>query len=176
MLDITLANTLLGWGTLLLNIATLPLLYLAVTQNNFLRARELIATWSLAIGFALTAVSAAITLYYSEVLGAIPCGLCWFQRVFLYPQIFIFGIALFRKDHGAWVYATALSAAGAVIALYQHYLQMGGTEALPCPITGSEADCAARTMFELGYVTYPFTALSLFIFIILLLLVSKSRK
>ena len=37
------------------------------------------------------------SLFYSEIAGYTPCALCWWQRVFLYPQAIILGIALFKK-------------------------------------------------------------------------------
>ena len=39
------------------------------------------------LAFLLTLGATAMTLYYSEVLGFAPCGWCWVQRVFLWPQV-----------------------------------------------------------------------------------------
>ena len=108
-MDIDTANTVVGIGTALLNLATLALLVLYLAPSMMPSwLRSLIARVGLWGMFVLTFVASAITLYYSEVLGAAPCGLCWLQRVFLYPQVVIFGIAAWKKDMSAWVYAAAL--------------------------------------------------------------------
>src|SRR5690625_5864872 len=38
------------------------------------------------------------SLFYSEVIGYIPCELCWYQRILMYPLIIIYGTALIKKD------------------------------------------------------------------------------
>jgi disulfide bond formation protein DsbB len=173
-MDIDTANTLVGVGTALLNLATVVLLVMYLVPSMLPSwLASLISRAGLWGMFVVTAFASFLTLYYSEVLGATPCGLCWLQRVFLYPQVVIFGIAAWKKDISAWIYVVALSILGAIVALYQHYLQMGGYDAFPCPATGSAADCTARTMFELGYITYPFMAFSLFVFIIIFLLIAR---
>ncbi len=176
MPTLELSNTLLGYLTLLLNAATLFLLYLAFYPKSLTSFRVIASKYTFLFGFILTLGASLVTLYYSEILGERPCGLCWLERVFLYPQVVIFAIAALTKDARAHLYVTALSVIGAVIAVYHHYLQLGGSEMLPCPITGPSESCSTRIMFELGYITYPFMALSLFVFLIVLLLVHNSSK
>ena len=38
------------------------------------------------------------SLYYSEIVGYIPCELCWIQRIFMYPLVIIFGVALIKRN------------------------------------------------------------------------------
>ena len=45
------------------------------------------------------------SLYFSEVKGFIPCDLCWYQRIFMYPLAVILGIAVYRGDKSAAWYA-----------------------------------------------------------------------
>lgn len=92
----------------------------------------------------------------------------------MYPQAVLFAIALFIKDAKAALYSIWLSVFGAGIALYQHYLQMGGHDVLPCPASGA-GDCAKRFLFEFGYVTFPLVAFSLFVFLIVLMLFVRRR-
>src|SRR3989344_5990262 len=51
--------------------------------------------------------------------------LCWWQRIFLYPQVFLLGFAAHRKDAGMAFYSIVLSGLGLLVALYHHALQMG---------------------------------------------------
>lgn len=127
--------------------------------------------------FILSLAASAMTLYYSEVLGVIPCALCWFGRIFMYGTVLISGTALFARNNleqrGIFRYLLVFSVLGAATSLYHHFLQMAadyGTH-LPCPASGG--DCAKRIIFEFGHITFPWMALVLFVLFILMILVAK---
>ena len=131
----------------------------------------LVKKWGLWLGFLLTLGATVMSLFYSEILGFVPCGLCWVMRIFMYSQVVLFGLALWKRDRAIADYSIALSVLGIVVGLYQHYLQMGGTDVLPCPATISQAaDCAQRFLFEFGYVTFPLIGVSLFVLLISIML------
>jgi len=164
-------TTALGWGTLLLQLFTLLLIVLFLRERLRGVASGLllfIRTWALHLGLVAALTGSALTLVYSEIFGFLPCGLCWLQRVFLYPQVILFALSLWKKDRGIGDYILGLSVPGFLIALYQHFIQVGGTSFLPCPATPGAADCAQRLIFELGYITFPLMAASLFGFLIVL--------
>ncbi len=135
---------------------------------------ELLSRYGLWIAFAVTACATAITLYASEVLGMAPCSLCWVQRVFLYPQVVMFFIAAVIKDQRVALYSLALSAIGAIVALYHHWLQVGGNALFPCPATGNHIDCAEPTFVMWGFVTFPFMSFALFLFLIIFMTYLRS--
>lgn len=128
----------------------------------------LVQKYGLFTAFAVSLASSVTTLVYSEIFGFVPCGLCWLQRVFLYPQVFLLATALYKKDTSIALYGIILSIPGVLVSLYQHYLQMGGAELVRCPVTGAGADCAERIMFEFGFVTFPLLSAFLFLFLIAL--------
>lgn len=134
------------------------------------RIGALVARFAVPFSLLAVTVSTVMTLVYSEYFGIVPCSLCWLQRVALYPQVFLFAIAWKVKDKTVALYAISLSVFGMLVALYQHYLQMGGGSILPCPASG-EADCGKRFMFEMGYITYPLSAFSLFALITVVMLI-----
>jgi disulfide bond formation protein DsbB len=37
------------------------------------------------------------SLIYSGVIGYAPCDLCWYQRIFSYPSVFMLGMAMVRR-------------------------------------------------------------------------------
>jgi len=127
---------------------------------------SLVSRFGMTIAAFLTIGGAGMTLLYSDVFGFVPCGLCWLQRIFLYPQALITTTAVFIKDKTAALYGIVLSVPGIIIALYQHYLQMGGTEVVGCPSAGG--DCAQRILFEFGFMTFPLLSASMFVFLIAL--------
>ncbi len=78
-------------------------------------------------------------------------------------------MAFLKKDRGIADYSIVLSIAGAIVALYQHYLQMGGTSVLPCPAIVQAAECSQRILFEFGYITFPFVSFTAFAALIILM-------
>ena len=92
------------------------------------------------------------------------------QRIFMFPLVFISGSAWWLRDKVfAPVYIMVLAVPGMVIALYNHYLQMGGGELIACPATVA-GDCSKRILFEFGYMTFPLLAFTLFAFLFTLAL------
>lgn len=163
----TTLNSLVGLGTLALQIlaVTLFVLYLRGSRD----VEMIVAAWAIPVSFLLVLASTALSLVYSMYFGLVPCPLCWMQRVFLYPQLVLFAVALYIKDARVYVYAITLSLVGAAVALYQHALQMFGTGSLPCPASPG-ADCAKRIIFEMGYITFPLAAFSTFALIMVIML------
>ncbi len=170
----------LALGTIVIQILAAVFLSLFFLQKKYPDLRDIasiLQKWGLWVSLILAIGASAMTLFYSEVLGIEPCGLCWIQRVFLYPQILLFAIAIWKKDKNVADYSIAFSIVGGLTALYQHYLQMGGTSILPCPASSSQAvDCAVRFVFEFGYITFPMMALSLFAFLIVLMSFVRQRN
>lgn len=126
-----------------------------------------IQTWGMLIALCTTAGASILTLVYSEVFGIIPCGLCWLERIFLYPQVFLIATALYYKDTVMPRYGIVLSVFGLIISLYHHYIQMGGSEFIKCPASGA-SDCAKRYIFEFDFVTFPLLSAFLCVFLIVL--------
>ena len=132
------------------------------------------AAYALPAAFLLALGGTIMSLVYSEIFGFIPCGLCWMQRVFLYPQVILLGMAWWKKDSHIADYVIALSILGAIYALNQHFLQMGISSGLPCPASG-DGDCAKRILFEFNYITFPLMSFTAFIWQIgLMLLLQKN--
>jgi len=68
--------------------------------------------WLLAFAWLVALVATLGSLYYSEVRNFIPCTLCWYQRIAMYPLVFILGIATWRNDAQIRPYALTLSLLG----------------------------------------------------------------
>jgi disulfide bond formation protein DsbB len=164
-------------GALLLQLATIGLGALFIVRRKYAVAERVISVFTphaLWIAFALSLFASFMTLVYSDYLGIEPCPLCWWQRIFLYPQVILFGMAAWKKDWYVAEYSIVLSIFGAGVALYQHALQMLPGSGLPCPATG--ASCAQRFLFEFGYITYPLMAFSIFVFLVVTMLIVRSRR
>jgi disulfide bond formation protein DsbB len=132
------------------------------------------AAYALPAAFLLALGSTVMSLVYSEIFGFIPCGLCWMQRVFLYPQVILLGMAWWKKDSRIADYIIALSLLGALYALDQHFLQMGISSGLPCPASG-DGDCAKRILFEFNYITFPLMSFTAFVWQIGLMMLMRKK-
>jgi len=98
------------------------------------------------------------SLYFSEVKNLTPCLLCWWQRIFMYPLVAIFAVAILRKDNKAVYYAFPLSLIGMVIAFYQSLLQWGlikESSIISCTLNGN-VSCSKASIDWLGFITIPF--------------------
>jgi len=176
MITIESANYFFALGALFLQIVSVALLVIFFLRKNstFLQIADSIGKHGLLIGFVVSAVALGMTVYYSGVLGVTPCPLCYWQRIFLYPQVVLFLVALWKRDLSIADYSIALSIIGGAIALYQHALQILPGSGLPCPASGSS--CSQRILFEFGYMTYPLMAFSLFVFLIVVMLIVRSKR
>lgn len=106
------------------------------------------------------------SLLYSDVAGYEPCKLCWFQRIFMYPQVILLPLALWRRETSIIAYSFALSLIGGSIALYHYLLQRGFIETAPCSAVGYGVDCSSFFTMSYGYITIPMMALSAFVLMI----------
>lgn len=141
------------------------------------RILKSISSFALPLGFFSTLFAAIISLIYSDYLGELACGLCWFQRVFIYSQVILFAVAYIKNDMKIFTYSFWLSVVGGIIALYHESLQLGYSELIPCPTVASTVDCAKPTFLSFGFITFPFMSITLFLFLILLgIAVRKSNK
>jgi len=114
------------------------------------------------------------SLFYSEVAGFEPCKLCWFQRIFMYPQTILLAIALWKKNGMLTVYnSLVLSIIGAAIAGYHYLLQIGVGPEIPCSAVGYSAACSQRFVMQFGYITIPMMAFTAFAIILLLMTAQK---
>lgn len=123
----------------------------------------------------LVSLSAVVgSLLYSQILGYEPCSLCWWQRVFVYPTVILFGAALLKKDHNVFHYVIPLISIAAIIALYHSYTQLGGASILPCTAEGGA--CSKVFVKEYGYVTIPLMSLTVIVYVMFLGWVSRLHK
>jgi len=115
------------------------------------------------------------SLYFSEIREFIPCEKCWYQRIFMYPLVFILGIAMFQRDVTARKFVLPLSIIGGCISLI-HYLEQkipgfGGFK--PC-VSGVPCNIQYNNWF--GFVTIPFLALTAFTLITISMIAMSRAK
>lgn len=115
------------------------------------------------------------SLYFSEVQGFIPCELCWYQRIFMYPLVLLFMIAVFKRDFHIYRYTLPLSIIGALFSIV-HYLQQKTsffeTSVLKCT---KGVPCSGQYINWFGFITIPFLALMAFSFITIFMILLRQQ-
>ena len=126
--------------------------------------------------FAIALAASLSVLFVGEVLGQVPCDLCWFQRAFMFPLAIVLGIAAMRSDCAGPLYGLSLAAGGWLVAGFHTLLYTGIVpEAMqPCGISGQS--CAGADMTVLGGLPLPMLALAAFTAILLLLLLARRKS
>ena len=155
--------------------AMIALLLLSIVFRNKMPQRflNLSADNAILFSFIVALVAMMGSLFYSEIAGYEPCKLCWIQRIFMYPQVLILGIALWKKDRSVISYIIPLCILGIMFSSYHYYIQLGGAPLASCD---ASASCAKRYTFTFGYITIPMMALTAFSMILMFSLATKSRK
>lgn len=132
--------------------------------------------FSIYLGWAVATGAMIGSLVLSEVIRFIPCDLCWWQRVFMYPMAFILTVGILKKDKKVAYYVLPLSIIGLVIAFYHSLLQWHviRPENLSCSVT-SAVSCADAQINWLGFITIPFMSLCCFLVVTILMFLSLRK-
>lgn len=120
-------------------------------------------TWSLLFLCWLIACTSTLgALFFSEVLHRIPCVLCWYQRIFMFPLPLILGVGVLTNDPRCTRYALPLSVTGAGFASYHCMLYLGviSTPITPC-VQG--VSCSDVQVELAGFITLPLMSLAAFV-------------
>lgn len=123
----------------------------------------------------LSLLSAAGSLFFSEVMDLPPCVLCWYQRIAMYPLVLIIGIGIVTNDIRWKIYALPLALIGLVIAVYHNLIYYGVIPESLTPCTQG-VSCSERQIEWLGFVTIPLMGLASFLAISATILVYKAKK
>jgi disulfide bond formation protein DsbB len=142
-------------------------------MNSHSRAPD---NWTLVFAcWLIASVSALGSLFFSEVMGHLPCVLCWYQRICMYPLAFILPAGLFPYDRNVVRYALPLSLLGLLLAIF-HLLLVAGVipeNIKPC-VQG--IPCTEVQIVWFGFVTIPLLSALSFLLITALLVAAHVRS
>jgi disulfide bond formation protein DsbB len=116
----------------------------------------------------IAATATASALFIGEVMMMVPCQLCWYQRIFMFPLAIVLGMACFSDDRRGAVYALPLAVGGLLMAAY-HTLLVAGLipkSWIPC---SAGVSCADQKLEILNGIQIPWLSLVAFFTITLLL-------
>ena len=105
----------------------------------------------------------------------IPCSLCWYQRIFMYPLVFLFLMNILFPDDKIFKYAFPLVVTGLIISIYHNLLMFKiiPEKLSPC-ISG--VPCSVDYINWFGFITIPLLSFFSYTIVFILLIMYKKEK
>ncbi|MFA6158416.1 MAG: disulfide bond formation protein B [Candidatus Paceibacterota bacterium] len=183
----TISTALFSWGTLFIQVIilvgaiVLTMVIFRHPSEALHRLSRKAADHAFLWGFIVSFVSLVSSLFYSNIVNFPPCELCWWQRVFLYPQAFLFAIALYNEkvrkvqDDMVFLYSLVLSIIGGGIAIFHYYGQMFAPGLLAACLADG-VSCSQLFFVSFGYITIPMMSLTAYAFLVFLYFFRKHHR
>lgn len=127
----------------------------------------------------ISGVATVGSLIYSNVFGLVPCPLCWYQRICMFPIPLLVAVALMRtseKCSDIYAYLTPLALIGLLISAYQTLLQTGLFEQSLFCEPGSIESCSLAVVEVFNFISIPFMACVVFLNIVVISVIAKGRQ
>ena len=118
--------------------------------------------YELWLAFLVAALATGGSLFYSEIAGFVPCELCWYQRICMYPLTVLTLLPALAADYRIARYLLPLPIVGAGLAVYQILIQEGVIKQTQACLISAPGGCATRWTDTFGYLTIPVLTLTAF--------------
>ena len=128
--------------------------------------------YELWLSFLVAAVATGGSLFFSEVAHFVPCELCWFQRICMYPLSITTLLMALAEDDRAARYLLPLPVVGAGISTYHLLVENGAVKQTQACLISAPGGCATKWINEFGFMTIPTLALTAFALVFAALLFS----
>ena len=116
--------------------------------------------------FVVAAIATGGSLFFSEIAHFVPCELCWFQRICMYPLSIVTLLAALAGDHRVARYLLPLPLVGAGVSVYHLLVENGVVAQAQACLVSAPGGCATKWINEFGYMTIPTLALTAFVLLI----------
>ena len=126
------------------------------------------------LSWIIALVSTLGSLFFSEVMGLVPCVLCWYQRILIFPLSLILLLGLFPLDKSIIKYSLPFAVLGLLFTVYHLFLFYGfiPEDLKPCT-QGIPCDDDSMILFDI--LPIPWLSLLAFGGITALLISARSR-
>jgi disulfide bond formation protein DsbB len=132
---------------------------LAGARGRLRATRRALWGYELWAAFLVAAVATGGSLFFSEIAHFVPCELCWYQRICMYPLSILTLFAALTDDHRIARYLLPFPVIGAGVSTYHLLVENGVVEQQQaCLVTAG--GCATKWINEFGYMTIPTLALT----------------
>jgi disulfide bond formation protein DsbB len=120
-------------------------------------------------GFVVAAIATGGSLFYSQVANFLPCELCWFQRICMYPLSIVLLLMAIRGDNRAARYLLPLPVVGACVSIYHMLIGYHAIVEPPGCFVGAPATGCGTNWIrgeDFGYLQIETLALTAFLLLI----------
>jgi len=112
--------------------------------------------------FLVSSIATGGSLFFSEIAGFVPCELCWFQRICMYPLTIVTLLAALANDRRVCRYLLPLPLVGAGVSVYHLLVENHVVKQAQACLISAPGGCATKWIDEFGYMTIPTLALTAF--------------
>jgi disulfide bond formation protein DsbB len=124
--------------------------------------RAAVEGYELWLVFLVSSIATGGSLFFSEIAGFVPCELCWYQRICMYPLSIITLLAALANDRRVARYLLPLPLVGAGISVYHLLVENHVVKQGQACLISAPGGCATKWINEFGYMTIPTLALTAF--------------
>lgn len=145
-----------------------------MSLNSSSRSDSLSLTF-IFLAFLVSLIATLGSLFFSEIMNFVPCSLCWYQRIFMYPLVFIFLVNLLYPDDKIYKYSFPLVIIGLAFSIYHNLLilKVIPENLSPC-VQG--IPCSVDYLNWFGFITIPLLSFFAYTIILILLIMSKRKR
>jgi disulfide bond formation protein DsbB len=136
------------------------LLALVGLRAPLLLLRRAVWGYELWLAFVVTAIGTGGSLFFSDIAGFVPCELCWYQRICMYPLSALTLLAALAGEHRIARYLLPLPFVGAGVSVYHLLIENGVVGQSQACLISAPGGCATKWVNEFGYMTIPTLALT----------------
>lgn len=175
-MNIYLYHHLMATGVVVLHILLVLLLFFTLSKK--IKGIKIhLQQYGLWYGLILSFITMVGSIGFSEIFNYPPCKLCWIQRIFHFPQVILFTLALLYRDTRVWMYILWLSIIGFVISLYHFIIELNPALSI-ATLCGSESSVSCSNILtqSYGYITIPVMSGTLFLVMIILAVLQQKKK
>jgi len=134
-----------------------------------------ISTTIVLLCFLVATIATLGSLFFSEIMEFVPCSMCWYQRIFMYPLVLLFLVNLLYPDDKLFKYTMPLVTTGLFFSIYHNLLMFDiiPESIVPCV---SGVPCSTEYINWLGFITIPFLSLVAYCVLFILLIIGKKNE
>ena len=162
--DVIVALAVLGVIGQVLAVALLLVgaLVLVSVRGPLQSLRSGLEGYELWLAFVVAAIATGGSLFFSEIAHFVPCELCWYQRICMYPLSIVALLAALFDDPRTARYLLPLPVVGAGVSVYHLLVENGVVGQSATCLISAPGCCGVKWINEFGYVTIPTLALTAF--------------
>ena len=124
--------------------------------------RRTVEGYELWLVFLVSSIATGGSLFFSEIAHFVPCELCWYQRICMYPLTIVSLLAALANDRRVARYLLPLPLVGACVSVYHLLVENKVVGQSTACLISAPGGCATKWIEEFGYVTIPVLALTAF--------------